>query len=161
MGSTVTDNNPIACIMIIVCQKGYKAFSRLIFSRSKSLNGLFESISLQQKSTNFFLKFVSKSKICCRNSRISTFDCRYDSDRNSDWISFDRCIKILLRFDYSVRSATTGSFFAALRAGITPEISVRRTLSVTSSTACPGSSIAMFGIPIRSLTMALAINEMP
>mgnify|MGYP003293436044 CR=1 FL=1 len=44
---------------------------------AKSQKQLFASISLQQKSTNFLSKFVSKSKICCRNSRISTFDCRY------------------------------------------------------------------------------------
>jgi hypothetical protein len=46
---------------------------------AKSPNLLFASISLQQKSTNFLPKFVSKSKICCRNSRISTFDCRYNN----------------------------------------------------------------------------------
>ena len=44
---------------------------------AKSQKLLFASISFGQKSTNFLSKFVSKSKICCRNSRISTFDCRY------------------------------------------------------------------------------------
>ena len=45
---------------------------------AKSPKLLFASISLQQKSTNFLSKFVSKSKICCRNLKISTFDCRYN-----------------------------------------------------------------------------------
>jgi len=45
---------------------------------AKSQKLLFASISLQQKSTNFLSEFVSKSKICSRNSRISTFDCRYN-----------------------------------------------------------------------------------
>ena len=45
---------------------------------SKSKKLLFASISFGQKSTNFLSKFVSKSKICSRNSRISTFDCRYN-----------------------------------------------------------------------------------
>ena len=50
---------------------------------AKSPKVLFASISLQQKSTNFLSKFVSKSKICSRNSRISTFDCRYNNYRMS------------------------------------------------------------------------------
>ena len=47
---------------------------------AKSQKLLFASISLQQKSTNFLPKFVSKSKICCRNLKISTFDWRYYVD---------------------------------------------------------------------------------
>ena len=50
---------------------------------AKSQKMLFASISFGQKSTNFLPKFVSKSKICSRNSRISTFDCRYNDYRMS------------------------------------------------------------------------------
>ena len=58
-------------------QKSLFAADFSAVAKSKKL--LFASTSLQQKSTNFLPKFVSKSKICSRNSRISTFDCRYGS----------------------------------------------------------------------------------
>ena len=43
---------------------------------------------------------------------------------------------------YSLRSATTGSFLAALREGIRPEISVSRTLMPTRMTAAGSGSTA-------------------
>jgi hypothetical protein len=64
--------------MIIECRKGEQAFSRLINQPGqKAVFCFLRAISLQQKSTNFLLKFVSKSWICGRNLKISTFDCRY------------------------------------------------------------------------------------
>ena len=42
---------------------------------------------------------------------------------------------LIHRQNYSVRSAITGSFFAALFAGISPEIEVKTTLNSTSKTA--------------------------
>ena len=45
---------------------------------------------------------------------------------------------VMLNFiDYSLRSATTGSFFAALREGIIPEISVKPILIATRIIAAP------------------------
>ena len=54
-------------------------------------------------------------------------------------------------FSYSVRSATTGSFFAAMREGISPAINVRNMLISTSTTAATGGSAAdMPDIPERA-----------
>ena len=51
---------------------------------------------------------------------------------------------------YSVRSAVTGSFFAALRDGIRPPISVRITLRMTRITApCAGRIAFTSGVPVR------------
>ena len=47
---------------------------------------------------------------------------------------------------YSVLSATTGSFLAALLAGITPEMRVRPVLRQTRKIASRSESAAMFGI---------------
>ena len=52
----------IAFIMIIECRKGEQAFSQLINQQGqKAVFCFLRAISLQQKSTNFLLKFVSKS----------------------------------------------------------------------------------------------------
>ena len=50
-------------------------------------------------------------------------------------------------FFYSVRSAMTGSFFAAACAGMRPEMSVSATLTQTMTNAVSGGSIAMPAIP--------------
>ena len=62
-----------------------------------------------------------------------------------------------LKFNYSVLKASTGSLFAALLAGIRPEISVSTMLSATSKTACLGSRVAIFGTDARCITISLAI----
>ena len=48
---------------------------------------------------------------------------------------------------YSVRSAMTGSFFAAACAGMSPEMSVSATLTHTMMKAVSGGSVAMPAIP--------------
>ena len=65
---------------------------------SKSKKLLFASISFGQKSTNFLSKFVSKSKICCRNSRISTFDCRYNTYIIQHYSKFFKCFQKFFQF---------------------------------------------------------------
>ena len=55
-------------IMIIVCRKGNKPFRGWWFSRTKKSIRLFDTISLQQKSTNSIRKFACKSLICRRNT---------------------------------------------------------------------------------------------
>ncbi len=53
--------------------------------------------------------------------------------------------------NYSVLSATTGSFFAALLEGIIPEKSVRSTLITTRTiAACQGRTARRFSIPVRA-----------
>ena len=52
-------------------------------------------------------------------------------------------------FVYSVRSATTGSFLAALLAGRSPEMSVRATLSTMRMTALLAGRAAIFFIEVR------------
>ena len=47
---------------------------------------------------------------------------------------------------YSVRSAITGSFFAAAEAGMSPEMSVSTTLMRIMRSAEPKGRCAMFGI---------------
>ena len=67
----------------------------------------------------------------------SIFNLIKDSHLSSFWLprwDFVIFSLLLLRY-YSVLRATTGSFFAALRAGITPEMDVRAILSMMSITA--------------------------
>ena len=57
---------------------------------------------------------------------------------------------------YSVLSATTGSFFAALRDGINPDITVKPILIKTSINAATGFRIALKSpIPVRACKMIL------
>ena len=51
---------------------------------------------------------------------------------------------LLFAFYYSVLSASTGSLFAALLAGIRPEMRVRTMLRAIRRIACLGSRVAMF-----------------
>ena len=58
---------------------------------------------------------------------------------------------------YSVLSAATGSFFAALLEGIRPEMSVRPILMNTRITATiTGSCAVRLGIPVRYTRIALS-----
>ena len=50
---------------------------------------------------------------------------------------------------YSVRSAMTGSFFAADCAGMSPEMSVKTTLTHTMMNAVETGSVAMPAMPVR------------
>ena len=71
---------PLSSIMIIVLKKGNEIFLKLKKTAIKKSYWLFETISFQQKSANFFfLKFARKSKICSRNFYISTSDCSYNT----------------------------------------------------------------------------------
>ena len=74
----------IVVIMNAVCRKGKKPFRGWFISHPTKRFALLGLHSLKQKSTVFFKKTVGKSKICRRNSRISTFDCRYDSEARSE-----------------------------------------------------------------------------
>ena len=57
---------------------------------------------------------------------------------------------------YSVRSATTGSFFAALLDGIIPEIKVSSTLiTIRIPPTNKGSCALKFGIPVSACNIAL------
>ena len=58
--------------------------------------------------------------------------------------------------NYSVRSATTGSFFAALLDGISPEKRVKNTLIATSISAAPmGKDAFRFAIPVSAWSTRL------
>ena len=61
--------------------------------------------------------------------------------------------------NYSVLKATTGSFFAALLAGISPEISVKRTLTIMSVIALFIGRDAIEGYPIIGLRMRFTMKE--
>lgn len=63
------------------------------------------------------------------------------------------------RIYYSVRSATTGSFFAALFAGARPEISVRPTLKQTRNTAFPTGRAAIPEKFIKGVRITLTTAE--
>ena len=57
---------------------------------------------------------------------------------------------------YSVLSATTGSFFAALLDGIMPDINVSNTLITTKIAATPiGNTAFRWAIPVRARSMIL------
>ena len=60
---------------------------------------------------------------------------------------------------YSVLKATTGSFFAALLAGISPEMRVRPTLRTTSITACENLRLAIPEKLISGLSIIFAIAD--
>ena len=61
--------------------------------------------------------------------------------------------------NYSVLSAITGSFFAATLAGISPEISVSTTLTVTMTSAATGESAASPAIPVSTFIIRLINME--
>ena len=87
--------------------------------------------------------------------------CSYSSSVSLDTLSFF-AIHPPLRVSmdafplfYSVRSAMTGSFFAAADAGMRPEISVNTTLMTTMMIADTGESEAIPPIPEREKMIAL------
>ena len=62
----------------------------------------------------------------------------------------------VFRLTHSLRSAITGSFFAAICAGIKPEMSVSTTLMMISPTSCHQTSVKRLAIPKTEYKMALA-----
>jgi hypothetical protein len=61
--------------------------------------------------------------------------------------------------DYSLRRATTGSFFAAARAGIKPLISVNKILIQIMMNAEPNGNAANVAIPVNVPSKALIAND--
>lgn len=74
--------------------------------------------------------------------------------------SFSTVFRLFLKFlHYSVRSAITGSFFAALFAGIKPLIKVSATLIATIISADVNGRAANFAIPVSGPKIALMPSE--
>ncbi len=61
--------------------------------------------------------------------------------------------------NYSVLRATTGSFFAAERAGISPEITVNRILTNIITPACHIGSAAIGVTPVKASTIIFKISD--
>ncbi len=80
------------------------------------------------------------------------------SHRNTSSKVVTNSIPLLFLF-YSVRSAMTGSFFAAAEAGISPEIRVSITLTSTITSADDTGSAASPAIPVRGCKMQLTTRE--